>query len=204
MFTPPSPSPLYTIVFLRHGESVGNVGGIHQGQVDFALTSRGRSQVRSLIRRWKREAVTFDRIFSSPLRRASQTAELLAEAMGIPFKLDPDWMERDVGLLGGLDRDQAAEVAPQPAFMNPYQAVGKTGESQWDLFLRAGRAVQNLLQNPPGHYLVVSHGGILNMAFYAILGITPQANFTGPRFRFVNTAFATLNYHPDEHKWAVL
>jgi broad specificity phosphatase PhoE len=75
--------------------------------------------------------------------------------------------------------------------MHPYQAVGETGESQWELYLRAGRAVQNLLKNPPGRYLVVSHGGILNLAFYAILGIAPQANFTGPRFRFANTAYAT-------------
>jgi hypothetical protein len=41
------------------------------------------------------------------------------------------------------------------------------------------------------------------MAFYAILGIAPQANFTGPRFRFSNAAFATLTYHPDQHKWSV-
>lgn len=205
MFTPPStPNPFYTFVFLRHGESIGNAEGYHQGQVDYALTPKGRSQVRALIRRWKREEVTFDHIISSPLARACQTAELLAQAFQIPLQFEPDWMERDVGLLGGLKPDEAAEVAPQPPFMHPYQPIGETGESQWDLFLRAGRAVQNLLKNPPGRYLVVSHGGILNMAFYAILGITPQANFTGPRFRFSNTAFATLTYRPAEHKWAVL
>jgi 2,3-bisphosphoglycerate-dependent phosphoglycerate mutase len=205
MFTPPSsPFPFYTIVLLRHGESVGNVEGFHQGQVDFALTHRGVAQVKALLRRWKHEGVTFDRIIASPLKRASQTAELIAQAMRIPLQLDPDWMERDVGLLGGLRPEEAAEVAPRPPFMHPYQAVGETGESQWELYLRAGRAVQNLLKNPSGRYLVVSHGGILNLAFYAILGIAPQANFTGPRFRFANTAFATLTYRPDEHKWAVL
>jgi broad specificity phosphatase PhoE len=205
MFTPPSTaSPFYTIVLLRHGESVGNVEGFHQGQVDYALTPRGAAQVKSLLRRWKREAVTFDCIIASPLKRASQTAELIAQALQVPWQLDPDWMERDVGLLGGLRPEEAAEVAPRPVFMHPYQAVGETGESQWELYLRAGRAVQNLLKLPPGRYLVVSHGGILNLAFYAILGIPPQANFTGPRFRFANTAFATLTYRPDEHKWAVL
>jgi hypothetical protein len=44
----------------------------------------------------------------------------------------------------------------------------------------------------------------LNMFMYAILGIIPQANFYGPRFRFGNTAFATLTYTPNQHKWAVL
>ena len=51
--------------------------------------------------------------------------------------------------------------------------------------------------------MVVSHGGLLNMVLYAILGITPQANFSGPRFRFRNAAFATLTYKPDEHLWNV-
>jgi len=205
MFTPPSsPSSIYTLVLLRHGESVGNAEGFHQGQVDFALTPKGRSQVRALVRRWKREAVRFDRIVSSPLERALQTAELLGAALDVPVQLDPDWMERNAGLLSGLPRNQAAEAVPRPPFMHPYQAIGETGESQWELYLRAGRALQNLLKNPPGRYLVVAHGGILNMAFYAILGITPQANFTGPRFRFYNTAFATLTYQPGEHKWAVL
>jgi broad specificity phosphatase PhoE len=198
MFTPPFPSPFYTIVLLRHGESVGNVEGFHQGQVDYALTPRGEAQVKSLLRRWKREAVTFDCIISSPLKRASQTAELIAQALEVPFHRS-DRMERDVGLLG-IAPDEAAGAPP--CFHDPISL--ETGESQWERYLRAGRAVQNLLKNPPGHYLVVSHGGILNLAFYAILGIAPQANFTGPRFRFANTAFATLTYRPDEHKWAVL
>ena len=205
MFSPPTAtSPLYTFVFLRHGESVGNAEGYHQGQTDYHLTPRGEEQVRSLVKRWKREGVTFDRIISSPLKRASQTAEKVSQALKIPVQFERDWMERNVGLLSGLRPAEAAKVAPRPAFMHPYQAVGETGESQWDLYLRAGGAVQALLKNPPGRYLVVSHGGIMNMAFYAILGIPPQANFTGPRFRFGNTAFATLTYHPDEHKWAVL
>jgi hypothetical protein len=50
-------------------------------------------------------------------------------------------------------------------------------------------------------YLVVSHGGILNMAMHAILGIAPAPNFQGPHFYFRNTSFARFNYRPDEHNW---
>jgi broad specificity phosphatase PhoE len=77
------------------------------------------------------------------------------------------------------------------------------GESQWALYIRASQALQNLLAHPPGNYMVISHGGILNLTLYAILGITLQANFSGPRFRFGNTAFASLSYRPGEHKWLV-
>jgi hypothetical protein len=44
----------------------------------------------------------------------------------------------------------------------------------------------------------------LNMALRAALGIAPQANFQGARFRFSNTGFATLIYQPEQHSWIVL
>jgi broad specificity phosphatase PhoE len=110
-------------------------------------------------------------------------------------------MERDNGLLAGLLPEEAAERHPRIDFMPPFTSIGGTGESQWELYLRAGRAVQELLRKPPGRYLIVSHGGFLNMVMYVILGIVPQANFQGARFRFRNTAFARLTYSPTEHIW---
>ena len=70
-----------------------------------------------------------------------------------------------------------------------------------ELYLRAGRGVQELIDMTPGSYLVVAHGGILNVALKAILGITPQADFQGAHFRFRNTAFARLIYLPAHHEW---
>jgi len=198
------PASYYLIYLLRHGESIGNAEGLHQGQKDFPLTPTGRSQARALAKRWKKERMTFSLIISSPLLRARQTAEIIADSLEIPTGFDQDWMERDNGLLSGLRPEEAVEIYPRPDFIPPYQAIGETGESQWELYIRASRAVQSLIKRPPGRYLVVSHGGLLNMAFYAILGIAPQANFTGPRFRFGNTAFAILTYHPGQHKWSVL
>lgn len=202
MFSLPAEKPSYHIILLRHGESVGNVEGYHQGQSDFPLTERGRAQARALVRRWQKEKRSFDVILSSPLSRARETAEMIATALGAPIQLEPLWAERDNGILAGKRPDEFPQT--RPGFFYPYRHVGETGESQWELYLRAGRALQGLLNHPPGEYLVVSHGGILNMVFYAILGITPHANFQGPRFRFGNTAFASLAYQPNEHKWYVL
>ena len=195
---------LYTIYFLRHGESTGNAEGFHQGQADFPLTGRGIDQANLLASHWRDTGTSFDLIISSPLERARQTAEILHAVLGVPLMFDPLWMERNNGLLAGLRPEEAGQIYPRPEFVHPYQAIGETGESQWELYLRGGQAVQSLLNRPPGQYLVISHGGILNMVFYAILGIVPHANFSGPRFRFGNTAFATLTYHPNEHKWVVL
>jgi broad specificity phosphatase PhoE len=142
-------------------------------------------------------------VISSPLLRARQTADIIAKALDSSIEPDENWMERNNGLLAGLRQDEVDQRGLRPAFIHLYEPVGQTGESQWELFLRAGRAVQGLVSRPPGRYLVVSHGGILNMAMYAILGMTPQANLSGPRFRFRNTSFAVLEYDPTRHSWMV-
>lgn len=201
---------LYYITLLRHGESTGNAGGYFQGQADFPLSDTGRDQAEALAARWLSEGVSFDTIISSPLLRARETAEILAgrlastwESEAIPVEFEPVWMERDWGLISGLHRSEAEERFPRPEFIPTYQPIGVTGESQWALYLRAGRGIQALIDKPPARYLVVSHGGILNVAMYAILGIVPQANFQGARFQFHNTGFTKLMYDPSEHVWLV-
>jgi broad specificity phosphatase PhoE len=88
--------------------------------------------------------------------------------------------------------------------MTPYDHLGQTGESRWELYLRAGRCIQKLLDRPPARYLVVAHGGVLGMAMYTMLSIAPQADYHGPRFVFENTTFATMLYQPAHHNWRML
>jgi 2,3-bisphosphoglycerate-dependent phosphoglycerate mutase len=202
--TLPEPSPIYTITFLRHGESVGNAEERFQGRADYPLTEKGREQARVRAERWLAEGVRFDRCISSPLLRARQTAEIVTQALNVPLEFDADWMEVDNGLLAGLNDAEAEKVSPRPAFMTPYTRFGRTGESRWELYLRAGRAIQHVLDRAPAHYLVVAHGGILGMTMYALLGIPVQADFTGPRFLFHNTTCARFSYEPDRHNWRML
>ncbi|RPI31749.1 MAG: histidine phosphatase family protein, partial [Chloroflexota bacterium] len=76
----PTPSQTYHLILLRHGESVGNANGVYQGQADFELSDLGRRQAQALAERWVAEEKTFDLVISSPLLRARQTAEIIAEA----------------------------------------------------------------------------------------------------------------------------
>ncbi|MCK4900214.1 MAG: histidine phosphatase family protein [Anaerolineales bacterium] len=203
MSSSPQLPAIYAITLLRHGQSVGNAEGYRQGQSDFPLTETGIAQAHSLAEHWLTESRTFDLVISSPLARARQTAEIITATLELPLEFDPLWMERDNGRLAGLKAEEADQHFPRPDFIHPYQPIGETGESQWELYLRAGRAVQSLLRRPAGNYLVVSHGGILNMVMYAMLGIVPQANFQGARFRFRNAAFTTLTYNPLENTWVL-
>jgi broad specificity phosphatase PhoE len=195
---------LFQITFLRHGESTGNVEDRHQGQGDFPLTHLGRTQAQALAARWKKASITFDLIITSTLGRAMQTAEIISAELGLPIEPDPLWVERHNGLLSGLLFDEARILHPQPAFTTPYDSYAGTGEGDWVLYLRAGQALQNLMQRPVGKYLVVTHGGILNQVMYAIVGITPSPNSQGPRFRFDNTGFAETSYDPANHIWRII
>lgn len=192
----------YFVTFLRHGESVGNQENRFQGQADFPLTDKGRAQARALAEHWQAEGMTFDRCFTSPLLRAKETAEIVSTALKVPLETDPLWMEMDNGRMAGL-RDDEIDWEEQK-FQTPYTRFGETGESRLEVYLRAGRGLQSILDRGPGRYLVVSHGGILNMAMYSILSIAPQAHHNGPRFWFRNTTFADFAYEPESHNWRLL
>jgi broad specificity phosphatase PhoE len=194
----------YDFVFLRHGESVGNAEERFQGQADYPLTEAGRAQARALAERWQKDGMKFDLAVTSPLVRAKETAQIIGGLLHTPVEADPVWMERDNGRMSGLTVEEVRRLFPEPAFKNPYETFGESGEGDWELFLRAGRGVQALLRRPPGKYLVVTHGGLLNKLMYAILSIPVQANFNGPAFRFGNAGFAVFNYLPERHQWRLI
>jgi broad specificity phosphatase PhoE len=197
-------STVFHITFLRHGESTGNAENRLQGLSDFHLSGTGRAQAQALALRWQKEGVSFDSVISSPLSRARETAQIVATALHAPpLELESLWVERDMGSRSGMTMDEIHAQFKDPDFINPYTAWDASGESDWALYLRGGQALHRLLQKPPARYLVVTHGAILNMTLYAILGIAPQPNFQGPRFRLENTAFAAFRYYPDAHRWRV-
>lgn len=193
----------FNITLLRHGESVGNAESRWQGQADFLLTDTGRAQAKALAERWKREKAKFDFVISSPLSRARETAEIIASQLGLKIEFEPLLMERDNGEFAGLTAHEVRQNFQHPDFTTPYDPVGTDGEGDWELFLRAGQALHELLKREPARYLVVSHGGLLNQLMHAVVGIFPQAHNSGARFRFNNTAFAQLAYNPNQHRWMI-
>ena len=194
--------PIYSFVFLRHGESIGNAESRWQGQSDYALTERGRAQAVALAERWKCEAVKFDVVIACPLVRAKETAEIVASALNAKIEIDPILLERNIGEMEGLTVDEVRK-RPQPPYVTPYDPNGGEGEGDWALFLRAGQALHDLVRRSPGSYLIVSHGGLLNQLMNAIIGIAPHVDPSGVRFRFENTAFARVIYFPHQHCWAI-
>src|SRR5262252_2955997 len=82
------------IIYLaRHGETAWSLSGQHTGVTDLPLTERGERNARQLGERLK--GLTFTKVFTSPLRRASRTCELAG--FGEMAEIDPDLVEWDYG-----------------------------------------------------------------------------------------------------------
>src|SRR5688572_10410020 len=103
--------PPTRILVARHGETDWNRLGSWQGQADPPLNDDGRRQAAALA-----EKLAGDRIaavYSSDLRRASETAEALGTRLGVEVVLDRGLREIDVGSWSGLTRDEVETRFPE-------------------------------------------------------------------------------------------
>lgn len=149
---------MYFITLLRHGESEGNQSGLLQGQFDYPLTNFGIQQSKALASFWSSQDLKFDLIISNPLLRASQTAEFIADRLHVSIEFEPAWKERDFGHLQGVNLHEIDQRTPPVDFFHQYDQIGENGESELDVYLRAVQAIQRIIRQPSGSYLVVSHG----------------------------------------------
>jgi 2,3-bisphosphoglycerate-dependent phosphoglycerate mutase len=193
--------PAIHVTFLRHGRSLADDQGVYEGRYDSPLTETGRSQIRACAQKWQGKSFSFDAIVSSPLLRAKESAEIVGTVYGLKVELDPDWLEIDHGPLAGMDKLLANKMYPLPDFRNPYQPIAGSGETDWDVHIRAARAVQKVIQRGPGNILVVAHGGIINSALRCIVGASPPTNRYGVYFSFNDAGYARLTYLPESAIW---
>lgn len=191
-----------TFTMLRHALSEANRDGIVQGQSDYALAEEGLHQIEKLVDYWTARSTTFDHAITSPLVRARETAEHIATKLGLTLEIDELWKERHHGEAQDSTYEQARQWYADNRSASPFEPVFGSGESEWDLHIRASKAVRSLVEAQPGHYLIVSHGGFLGAVLLTILGIAPSFGRTRPvRFSFANTGFAELRYAHEEARW---
>jgi 2,3-bisphosphoglycerate-dependent phosphoglycerate mutase len=189
------------IIFVRHGRSRADDEGVHEGRYDSPLTEVGRRQVQERAGHFQACGIQPDAVICSPLMRARESAEIIARALSARVEADSDWMEIDNGPLAGMDFHLAEAQYPRPAFRNPYEPFWGTGESDWQIYARAARAVESVVRRGKGLYLVVAHGGILNAALRTITGAGPAVNYQGCWFEFGDAGYVQTVYHPEKHQW---
>lgn len=165
------------IFLIRHGESIGNARGIHQGQKNnFPLSELGKEQVNFLKNRFK--DLDISAIYSSDLIRAKETAEIISGSRKIVPILDKRLRERDFGLIGEKEdimkewnnflKQQIEEG------IDPREAAPKGGESDKNHFDRVNLFFEDLKKNHNEKevILVVAHGGT-NKVTFGVIGHSP-------------------------------
>ena len=144
-----------TIYLVRHGETIDNARQIMQGQTQGCLNEQGREQAQQVAQRLADEA--FDAIIASDLRRAVQTAEIIAVPHGLPVSPTPLLRERDWGsFTGRFIPDLKGEVWPDDI------------ESEQSLLQRAADFLQYITTTYPGKRVVAVGHGIINKAILAV------------------------------------
>lgn len=139
----------------RHGETDWSRDGQHTSHTDLLLTPAGVDQARRL--KVPLAGVSFDLVLTSPLRRATDTADLL----GFPeARRDPALAEWDYGDYEGLTTPEIREKVPGWTVWT-HESPG--GEARDHVASRADRVIDRVLTEATDRALVVSHGHFLRV-----------------------------------------
>jgi probable phosphoglycerate mutase len=170
------------LLLARHGETDWNREGRWQGHADVALNDRGREQARELAARLCDEPI--DVIVSSDLKRAHETALIVAELKRLPVTTDARLREIDVGRWSGLTPDEIAKRFPDMPTHD-----GETNEQHLARVLDAFRRVVGAHRER--RVLVVSHGKTLRVIRRHAAGkpVSLLGNCETARMRFVDDNF---------------
>jgi broad specificity phosphatase PhoE len=157
---------------VRHGESTWNSAGRFQGSQDAPLSARGRAQAGALAERLR--TVGFDALYTSPLRRAHDTAAACRAALGLEPVPVAELREVGLGAWEGLTLD-AVRAHDGERYRRwlaaPVDCPAPGGEPMVGLARRVQAALDALCRrHVGGRVLVVSHGGAIASVLCAWLG----------------------------------
>jgi broad specificity phosphatase PhoE len=156
------------LLLVRHGQSTANAEGIWQGQMEFPLSEEGHRQATLAGRALAN--TPYDAIYSSPLARAFQTAEIVARESGYPGEVKPvhGLVERHGGVLEG--HTWAEQEKQNPDFAKRFLSLPE--EERWafvgaetdeQVMARFEAAMEDIRSRHPdgARIVIVSHGGAM-------------------------------------------
>lgn len=185
----PPAKPPRLIMLVRHGQTTFNVEQRLPGQLPgVALTEEGRRQAHQAA--VALSAVPLSAVISSPLERASDTAEILARGWGLAVRLDPRLMDTDVARWAGRKIDEVSKEDPAwKAFLDNPMASPDGVESFTSVQQRVVAAVEDVLHDTSlGNYVVlVAHADVVKLIVAHYTGVP----LTGARYLSVSNASLT-------------
>jgi broad specificity phosphatase PhoE len=162
------------LLFVRHGQTELSYRDAFCGLIESPLTALGREQARRLAQRLRRERI--DALYCSPQGRARETAQPIAEALGLPIQIRDALREMDFGRWDG--RTQAEIQAESPTMMaawdrGSWMIQPPGGETQQAVLARIVPCVVELLTAHAGQtLLLVSHRTALRLLIGHLLNLS--------------------------------
>lgn len=177
------PDHVRRLILVRHGESEANAANIFTGWSDALLTDRGRVEAGNVAARLSEAGIKVDRIFTSVLQRAIESAAIVRAALGtdfIPIEENVALNERDYGALTGLNKAETAKrysAEQVQRWRRSWSEGPPEGESLRDTAARVLpfyiRSILPVVMQ--GHsVLVMAHGNSLRALCMALEGLSPE------------------------------
>jgi 2,3-bisphosphoglycerate-dependent phosphoglycerate mutase len=170
------------LVLVRHGQSEWNLKNLFTGWRDVDLTDKGIAEARDAGRKLKAQGLKFDVAYTSALKRAQRTLDLMLEEMGetIPVIKDQALNERDYGDLSGLNKDDARKKWGEEQvhiWRRSYDIAPPGGESLKDTLARTlpyyvTEILPRVLRGE--HVLVAAHGNSLRALVMVLEKLSPE------------------------------
>ena len=159
---------------MRHGESEGNAARTFTGHIDSPLTETGRRQAQIVAETLA--GVKVDRVISSDLSRARDTAQVIAERHGLAVETFRELREIDLGEMAGKS---FADAEAHPYWNEDGFVEWPGGESLDAVFDRAFGLLGRVVAESPGKTIVVvGHGGVTRILVSHFLGLLPKLHRT--------------------------
>lgn len=185
-----------TIMLIRHGETEWNILGKFQGSTDIPLSNEGIRQAFMLKERLKSD---FDYIFSSPLKRAYETAKILCNESGKQVSIAEEIREINFGEWEGLTVKGIAEKYPD--IFNEWRNDKREGKfcggdmSTLNASIRAKNCIMEIANKHKGKKIViVAHGGIIKAG---LIGIFEWDMRMYHKIALGNTCVNTITFNDD-------
>ncbi len=160
------------LYFIRHGESEANTQHVISNYGSpFGLTELGRQQVQVLAERLKDAPIAT--MYSSPVLRAMDTADILYQTLGLPYRVTEALREYHCGVLEGKSDEESWRLHRQYyedwTLRQNYLSKPEGGESFVDIQNRFVPFIESLKRNDDEDVLLVGHGGLFHLMLPLVL-----------------------------------
>ena len=160
------------IILVRHGETEWNIEEIFRGRIDIGLNETGVKQA-ELLAKYLSD-ITIDAVYSSPLRRALKTAEMIASHHKLEVEIAPGLIDFDYGKWQGLPHQEVKHRYKQlyaEWMENPHRIKMPDGENLNEVRERALAVVDEVVAKHEGTIVLVSHRVVNKVLICALLGL---------------------------------